>query len=68
MQQLKFKNHKKSYEILFGENIINILPQKIKLSCPKTKKIALIFDRKVPAKFKGILLKIKKVRSTLFVF
>ena len=57
MQQLKFKNHKKSYEILFGENIINILPQKIKLSCPKTKKIALIFDRKVPAKFKGILLK-----------
>ena len=51
-QEIKFKNLNKNYSILIGSNILKILPNKIRLLCPRTKKIALIFDRKVPNKFK----------------
>ena len=51
-QEIKFKNLNKNYSILIGNNILKILPNKIRLLCPRTKKIALIFDRKVPSKFK----------------
>ena len=51
-QEIKFKNLNKNYSILIGNNILKILPNKIRLLCPRTKKIALIFDRKVPNKFK----------------
>ena len=49
-QEIKFKNQK--YSIIIGKNAINVLPKKIKLLCPKTKKIALIIDKKIPQKFK----------------
>ena len=51
-QEIKFKNLDKNYSILIGNNILKILPKKIKLLCPKTKKIALMFDDKIPTKFK----------------
>ena len=51
-QEIKFKNKNCNYSIIIGKNTINILPKKIKLLCPKTKKIALIIDKKVPNKFK----------------
>ena len=51
-QEIKFKNLNKNYSILIGNNILKILPNKIRLLCPRTKKIALIFDRKVPNNFK----------------
>ena len=51
-QEIKFKNLNKNYSILIGNNILKILPNKIKSLCPKTKKIALIFDKKIPSKYK----------------
>ena len=49
-QEIKFKSQK--YSIIIGKNAINVLPRKIRLLCPKTKKIALIIDRKIPQRFK----------------
>ena len=51
-QEIKFRNLDKKYSILIGNNLLRMLPEKIKLLCPKTKKIALIFDNKIPRKFK----------------
>ena len=54
-QEIKFKNLNHNYSILIGNNILNLLPKKIKLLCPKTKNIALIIDKNVPNKFKKII-------------
>ena len=51
-QEIKFKNLDKNYSILIGSNLLKILPNKIKLLCPQTKKVALIFDNKIPKIFK----------------
>ena len=51
-QEIKFKNFDNKYSILIGDNILKILSKKIKLVCPRAKKIALIFDSHVPSKFK----------------
>ena len=59
IQEIKFKNHNKNYSILIGNNIINILPNRIRSLCPRARKIALIFDKKVPNKFK------KKITKSL---
>ena len=42
-----------------GNNIFKDLPKRIKESCPNTKKIAIIFDSKVPSHKKHILSKLK---------
>ena len=52
VQEIKFKNLNQNYSIIIGNNILKILPKKIKSLCSKTKKIALIFDKGVPNKFK----------------
>ncbi len=57
IQGIKFKNKGKNYSILIGTNILSILPKKIKSVCPSTKKIALIFDKGIPAKFKKTISK-----------
>ena len=49
--QIKTNNKDNNYPILIGSGILNVLPKKIKSLCPKTKKIALIIDKKVPRKF-----------------
>ena len=64
-QEIKFK--RENYSIIIGKNIINILPKKIKILCPKTKKIALIVDKKIPQKFKRILNKKLKGYNLLFL-
>ena len=51
-QEIKFKNLNKNYSILIGNNILKILPNKIKSLCPQTKKIALIFAKGIPSKYK----------------
>ena len=66
-QEIKFKNKNQSYSVIIGENTLKILPEKIKLLCPKTKKIALIVDRNIPAKFKGNLKKSLKNYNLLFM-
>ena len=68
-QELKFNNLNQNYSILFGNNILKLLPQKIKSLCPQTKKIALIFDKKVPLKYRKIILKsLKKYEIFNFYF
>ena len=51
-QEIKFKNPNKNYSIVIGNNILKILQSRVKKLCPQTKKIALIFDEKVPKKYK----------------
>ena len=58
IQEIKFKEINHNYSIFIGNNILNLLPQKLKNICPKTKKIALIIDLNVPKKFHS---KIKKM-------
>tara|TARA_X000000950_G_C13360980_1_gene436415 strand:+ start:59 stop:280 length:222 start_codon:yes stop_codon:yes gene_type:complete len=68
-QEIKFKNKNHNYSIIVGKNSINILPKKIKLLCPKSKKIAFIIDKNVPIKFKANLKKkIKKLPPIILIF
>ena len=61
VQQIKFNNKTHNYSILIGKNILGVLSKKIKLLCPKARKIALVIDKKVPSKFKNRIKKsIKK--------
>jgi len=53
IHKIKAKNN--DYSIFIGKNILNILPKKIKTACPRAKKIALIFDKKIPSKYKKII-------------
>ena len=68
-QEIKFKNLNKNYSILIGNNILKILPNKIRSLCPKTKKIALIFDKKIPSKYKKSISKnLKKYELLIYNF
>jgi 3-dehydroquinate synthase len=58
IQEIKFNNLNKNYSILIGNGILNLLPKKIKLVCPRTKKIALIFDKALPPKYRKDIIKI----------
>tara|TARA_B100000963_G_scaffold168452_1_gene146373 strand:+ start:166 stop:1272 length:1107 start_codon:yes stop_codon:yes gene_type:complete len=64
-QVIRFKEQK--YSIIIGQNSIRVLPKKIKLICPKTKKIAVIIDKKVPHGFKAKLKTILKNYNTSFI-
>ena len=55
VQEIKFKSLNNSYSIFIGNNAINLLPKKIKMTCPKAKKIALIIDSKIPNNFKKLI-------------
>ena len=55
IQQIKFKSFPNNYSIIIGNNILGILPKKIKNLCPKVKKVALIVDKNVPYKIKSSL-------------
>jgi len=69
VQKIKFKNLNKNYSILIGSNILKILSLKIKSLCPQTKKIALIFDKGVPSKYKKIIVKnLKKYEVYVYNF
>ena len=60
-QEIKFRSFNQNYSILIGRDIIKLLPKKIKIVCPKVRKIALIFDTKVPKNFrKKIFQNLKK--------
>ena len=51
-REIKFKSLSDNYSIIIGNNILNYLNKRIKLLCPKTRKIAIIFDNNVPQKFR----------------
>ena len=56
-QEIKFKHLDHNYSIFIGKNTLNLLPEKIRLLCPKTKKIAIILDKNVPNKFLKLIKK-----------
>ena len=56
-QKIKFKGLNHNYSIFIGNNTLRLLPKEIKTVCPKTKKIALIVDSKMPNKFIKIIKK-----------
>ena len=66
-QEIKFKSKSYNYSIIIGKNSINILPKKIKLLCPKTKRIAFVMDSNIPKKFKTNLKKKLKNYNLLFL-
>ena len=69
IHKINFKHSDKNYSILIGNNILNILTSKIKSLCPKTRKIALIFDKGVPSKYKKLILKnLKKYKVFVYSF
>ena len=55
--EIKTKIKEANYSIFLGKNILGILKNKIKITCPNTSKIALIIDGKIPLKFKQQLKK-----------
>ena len=68
-QEIKFKGKTNFYSIIIGKNTINLLPNNIKRICPRTKKIALIYDKNVPRKFiKIIIRRLKKYSIFTFPF
>ena len=64
--EIKVKNIDADYSIILGNNVLNILPKKIKKLCPKTEKIAIILDKNVPKKYKFILKKLLKKYDLYF--
>jgi len=68
-QEIKFNTQNKKYSILIGNNVLKLLPHKIKSLCPQTKKIALIFDENIPLIYKKFLLNnLKKYELISFNF
>ena len=53
ISKIKFKNNSANYSILIGSGAIKLLKKQINIICPNTKKIAIIFDRKIPLKLKN---------------
>ena len=69
IQQIKFKGFPHSYSVLIGNNILKILPRKIKILCPKVKKIALVIDKNVPKKFiRNLKSKLKNYKLVILNF
>ncbi len=63
--EIKAKNKDQKYSIFIGNNILNILPHKLKKLCPKASKIGIVIDKKIPRKYK---LKIKSLLKNYDVF
>ena len=69
IQKIRFQNLSNNYSILIGKNLISILPSRIRKLCPKTKKIAVIIDKKIPIKFKTKIRKIlRNYKVTILPF
>jgi len=57
ISKIRVKNKNTDYSIFIGNGALNLLGKQIKKLCPKTKKVGLILDKKIPNKYKK---KIKK--------
>ena len=66
IHEVKFRNSTDNYSVIIGKNSLSIIQKKIKKLCPKTKKIALIIDSKVPRKYVNLLKKKLKNFETFF--
>ena len=68
-REIKFKSSSDNYSVIIGNNVLNYLSKRINLLCPKTRKIAIIFDNNVPRKFKKSLKnKLKSYHILFFSF
>ena len=65
MKTFELKSRKSRYSIFIGKDILNLLYSNIKKLCPRTKKIALIVDNKVPNQF---IKRIKKILKPYDIF
>tara|TARA_Y100001970_G_scaffold288369_1_gene415462 strand:+ start:5116 stop:6225 length:1110 start_codon:yes stop_codon:yes gene_type:complete len=65
ISKLEFNNKISRYNILIGFRAIDDLRKQIRLICPYTRKVALIFDKKIPVKLKN---KINKQVKSYEVF
>ena len=63
--KLKVKNLNSNYSVIIGRNILNQIPDQIKILCPDAKKIALIVDSKIPKKFR---IKLKNILKQYDVY
>ena len=65
--EIKFKVSGDKYSIIIGNNILSLLPKKIKLLCPNVKKVAIILDKNVPVVFEKRFKKLLKKYSILIL-
>ena len=65
MHIIKVKNKNTNYPIIIGNGVLKLLKKKIKSTCPKASKIALILDKNVPNLYKR---KIKKIIKNYSVY
>ena len=59
MKKINIKISKKNhdYSLLIGSNLLSMLPKKLKAISPKAQNVAIVFDKKIPNKFKVKTLK-----------
>ena len=50
--EIKVKNLNSNYSIVIGTNVLDQIPNRIKILCPNARKIALVTDKKIPKKFR----------------
>ena len=68
-QEIKFNDSFQRYSIIIGNNLFGVLQKKIRLICPNTKQIAIIYDSKVPSKFRDALKsKLRNYKITFLKF
>ena len=68
-QEIKFNDSCQRYSIIIGNNLFGVLQKKIRLICPNTKQIAIIYDSKVPSKFRDALKsKLRNYKITFLKF
>lgn len=63
--EIKAKNKGQQYSILVGNDILNILPPRLKKLCPKATKVGIVVDKKIPKKYKT---KIKTLLKNYKIF
>ena len=68
MQEIKFKGSYKNYSVIIGNNILNLLQNKIKSICPKTRKIAVIYDNNVPKNISNLRNKLRNYEIIFLPF
>ena len=69
IHEIKVKGSNYRYSVLIGKDSLNFLAKKIKDVCPKTKKIAIIVDKKIPKKLtKKIQIKLRNYNLLILPF
>ena len=69
ISKIKVKNKSTNYQILIGKNIIKRLGKEIKSVCPNANKVAIIFDKKIPKKFKkNIKQQLRKYKTFIYEY